>query len=233
MNNNYKKEIIINVSGLTKTYTEKSYCIEIFKNLNFKIFKGEILSIVGPSGSGKSTLLHILGGLDTQTSGKIEICGMHINNLSEKGKSTFRNNNIGFIYQFHHLLPEFNAVENVAIPLLISGLNMKEAIYRSDTILNIVGLQDRLYHNISDLSGGERQRIAIARALVTNPKCVLADEPTGNLDRDNTIKIYDLIFALRKRLNITFIIVTHDHNLTKHVDRVLMLQEGIINSKLE
>ena len=225
------KPIVVFVSELTKVYSDNNHNITVLNCLNLEVEEGEIIAIVGPSGTGKSTLLHILGGLDTQTYGNVEINGINIHNLTEDKRSKFRNKYLGFIYQFHHLLPEFNAVENIAIPLLISGIKYKDAISKSHEMLSHVHLEDRWHHKIGELSGGEKQRIAIARALITKPKCVLADEPTGNLDYNNAMLIYDLIFMLKKNFNTSFIIVTHDLNIIKKVDRVLILQNGKLTSK--
>ena len=185
-----------------------------------------MLAIVGSSGSGKSTLLHILGTLDTATSGSAKIKNQDVAKLSRTEQAAFRNKNLGFIYQFHHLLMEFSAVENVAMPLLIKGLNAKEAKEQALQMLDKVGLAHRSEHKPSALSGGERQRVAIARALVTKPALVLADEPTGNLDKQNAIKIYDLINELNKSLNTSFVVVTHDLELADKLGKIAYLDDG-------
>jgi len=217
---------VILATSLTKVFAEEKFKVEVLNNVNLEVKPGEMLAIVGPSGSGKSTLLHILGGLDNPTSGTVEIDGVDIHKLSEKDKSLLRNKNLGFVYQFHHLLPEFSALENVAMPLLIGGATSFDATKKSREILSLVGLEKREHHRIGELSGGERQRVAIARALVNNPKCVLADEPTGNLDHKNALQIYELIFKLKREINTAFVIVTHDLVIAHKMERVLILEDG-------
>ena len=217
---------VILATSLTKVFAEEKFKVEVLNNVNLEVKPGEMLAIVGPSGSGKSTLLHILGGLDNPTSGTVEIDGVDIHKLSEKNKSLLRNKNLGFVYQFHHLLPEFSALENVAMPLLIGGATSFDATKKSREILSLVGLEKREHHRIGELSGGERQRVAIARALVNNPKCVLADEPTGNLDHKNALQIYELIFKLKREINTAFVIVTHDLVIAHKMERVLILEDG-------
>lgn len=218
---------VILAAALTKTFAEEKFKVEVLNGVNLELMGGETLAIVGPSGSGKSTLLHILGGLDEPTSGKVEINGIDIHRLAEKDKSELRNKQLGFIYQFHHLLPEFTAIENVAMPLLIGKVAVAEAKARAHEILVLVGLEKRKLHRIGELSGGERQRVAIARALVTNPKCVLADEPTGNLDQKTALQIYELILKLKQELNTSFVIVTHDLTIAQKMERVLTLEDGM------
>ena len=217
---------VILASALVKVFVEDQFKVEVLNGIDLEVQEAEMLAIVGPSGSGKSTLLHILGGLDQPTSGTLKINGVNIYELTEKEKSVLRNRYLGFVYQFHHLLPEFSALENVAMPLLIGKINPREAASRAQDILLAVGLEKRLSHRIGELSGGERQRVAIARALVTDPKCVLADEPTGNLDHRTAMQIYELIFELKSKLNIAFVIVTHDLAIANRMQRVLTLEDG-------
>lgn len=230
MNSKNMIKKIIDAESITKTFSENSFKVEVLDGIDLEVSSGEMLAIVGPSGSGKSTLLHILGGLDDPTSGVVKIDGVDINRLSEKEKSELRNKYLGFVYQFHHLLPEFTALENVAMPLLIGGASHNKAIDCAFDILSAVGLEKRGKHRIGELSGGERQRVAIARALVTNPKCVLADEPTGNLDHKTALQIYDLIFKLKEDFDTSFIIVTHDLTIAKKMERVLELEDGRFKS---
>jgi len=205
--------------------------LHVLKGVDVTIEKGEIVSIVGASGAGKSTLLHILGTLDTASSGSAKIKNQDVAKLSRSQQAAFRNQNLGFIYQFHHLLMEFSAVENVAMPLLIKGLSAKEANVKALDMLDKVGLAHRSSHKPSALSGGERQRVAIARALVTEPALVLADEPTGNLDKQNAIKIYDLINQLNKSLNTSFVVVTHDLELADKLGKIAYLDDGKLSIK--
>jgi len=198
----------------------------ILNGINLEVKAGEVHAIMGPNGSGKSTLLHILGTLDTATAGIAKIKNQEVAKLSRTEQAAFRNQNLGFIYQFHHLLMEFSAVENVAMPLLIKGLTAKEAKVQALDMLEKVGLAHRSDHKPSALSGGERQRVAIARALVTKPALVLADEPTGNLDKQNAIKIYDLINELNQSLNTSFVVVTHDLELADKLGKIAYLDDG-------
>jgi len=224
-------DFVIECENLSKSYQDGENQVEVLKGVNLKLTQGEMLAIVGSSGSGKSTLLHILGTLDSQTDGIAKIKGQRIAELSRKEQAKFRNENLGFIYQFHHLLMEFNAVENVAMPLLIKGHSAKNANTQALAMLDKVGLSHRSLHKPSALSGGERQRVAIARALVTNPALVLADEPTGNLDKQNAIKIYDLIKELNSTLNTSFVVVTHDLELADKLGKIAYLDEGKIAIK--
>lgn len=217
---------VIFANNLTKSFSEGNFKIEVLKQLNFTVNNGEMVAILGPSGSGKSTLLHLLGGLDQPSSGKVEINGVDIYQLSTKEQSFLRNRYLGFIYQFHHLLPEFSALENVAMPLLIRGDKIHTVRQKSREILALVGLSRREGHRLGELSGGERQRVAIARALVTGPKCVLADEPTGNLDHKSAEQIYELIFKLNSELHTAFVIVTHDSTIADRISRLLVLTDG-------
>ncbi|WP_423062336.1 lipoprotein-releasing ABC transporter ATP-binding protein LolD [Candidiatus Paracoxiella cheracis] len=212
--------------NLSKTYVEGSLNVPVFRDLNFSVLPGELVAIIGASGSGKSTLLQLLGGLDKPTAGEVFVVGKNLGKLSEKEKGFLRNEHLGFVYQFHHLLPEFNALENVCIPLLIRGVKPKSAKQKALKYIEQVGLLNRQKHRVGELSGGERQRIAIARALVTEPKCVLADEPTGNLDEKTAEQIVELLLQLNKRLSTSFVIVTHNRKLASKMDRILSLQSG-------
>ena len=217
---------IIIASNLTKKFTEGKLYTAVLSKLDLTIHTAQMLAIVGPSGSGKSTLLHLLGGLDTPTTGTILINNTDINQLSEQQKAKLRNQYLGFVYQFHHLLPEFSALENVALPLLIGGHAVEYAKLKAKEILIRVGLAKRESHRTGELSGGERQRVAIARALVTNPKCVLADEPTGNLDQKTAQHIYEMIIELNQELQTAFVIVTHDLAIARKMQTTLVLEDG-------
>lgn len=219
-------DLVISCQNLSKVYQDGQNQVEVLKGVDLSLNQGDMLAIVGSSGSGKSTLLHILGTLDTATSGSAKIKNQDVAKLSRTEQAAFRNKNLGFIYQFHHLLMEFSAVENVAMPLLIKGLNAKEAKEQALQMLDKVGLAHRSEHKPSALSGGERQRVAIARALVTKPALVLADEPTGNLDKQNAIKIYDLINELNKSLNTSIVVVTHDLELADKLGKIAYLDDG-------
>lgn len=219
-------DLVISCENLSKVYQDGSNQVEVLKGVDLTLQQGEMLAIVGSSGSGKSTLLHILGTLDTASSGSAKIKNQEVAKLSRTEQAAFRNQNLGFIYQFHHLLMEFSAVENVAMPLLIKGLSAKEAKAQALDMLEKVGLAHRSSHKPSALSGGERQRVAIARALVTKPALVLADEPTGNLDKQNAIKIYDLINELNQSLNTSFVVVTHDLELADKLGKIAYLDDG-------
>lgn len=223
---------IISCNALTKTFADGELYVEVLREINFSINQGETIAIVGPSGSGKSTLLHLLGGLDTPTSGLVKICNVDIANLSENEKGKLRNKYLGFVYQFHHLLPEFSALENVCMPLLIAKVPVQEAMARATAILTTVGLANRMQHRTNELSGGERQRVAIARALITNPKCVLADEPTGNLDHKHAEQIYELIMQLNQDLQSAFVVVTHDLTIAKRMQKIFILQDGVLQQTL-
>lgn len=202
--------------------------LEVLKGIDLHIQEREIVSIVGASGAGKTTLLQIIGTLDRQTSGKIIIDNTDISNLSEKKLSAFRNSHIGFVFQFHHLLPEFTAIENICIPAWIAGMGKKEAEKRAIELLDLMNLRDRDTHKPSELSGGEQQRVAIARALINNPSVILADEPSGNLDSHNRDELHKLFFRLRDELGHTFVIVTHDNDLAAMSDRTLHMKDGLI-----
>lgn len=218
--------LILNCQNLSKSYHDGVVAVDVLKGINLAIHSGEKVAIVGPSGSGKSTLLHLLGGLDEPTSGQSFVNGIDWQTQKEKFRCQLRNQYLGFIYQFHHLLPEFTALENVAMPLLLAGKSIVEAGEQSAMLLNQVGLAHRVQHKPSQLSGGERQRVAIARALVNQPRCVLADEPTGNLDHTTAFKIFDLMLALNEQFNTALVIVTHDNRLAEKMHRVLTIQDG-------
>lgn len=214
---------------LRATQIEKSYGkLPILKGIDLEVKKGEIVSIVGASGAGKSTLLHILGTLDKADKGELYINGTSINTLSEKALSTFRNEQIGFIFQFHHLLPEFNALENICIPAYIKGVSKTTAEKRATELLELLGLRNRAHHKPSELSGGEQQRISVARALINNPAIILADEPSGNLDTENANALHNLFFELRDTINQTFIIVTHNEGLANISNRIIQIKDGVI-----
>jgi len=214
---------------LTARNIHKSYGqLEVLKGVDINIRQGEIASIVGPSGSGKSTLLHILGTLDKADGGSIDLDGKSLQAMNASALAAFRNRNIGFVFQFHHLLPEFTALENVCIPGWIAGRNKKETEARAVELLQLLGLQDRLENKPQALSGGEQQRVSVARALINQPKIVFADEPTGNLDSANARELHQLFFDLRKQFNQAFLIVTHNEDLAKMSDRILHMKDGRI-----
>lgn len=215
---------IIRCEGLKKTYTGLD--VAVLNGIDLSVKKGEQIAIVGASGSGKSTLLHLLGGLDTPTSGVVELLSNNLNQLSETRKGQIRNESLGFVYQFHHLLPEFTAIENVAMPLLIRRVPREQALATAKAMLDKVGLAHRLEHMPGELSGGERQRAALARALVTEPACILADEPTGNLDRVTANQVFDLLIEINSVLNTSLVVVTHDLSLSSKMQRQYKLEDG-------
>lgn len=221
---------VISCTGLTKAYQDAGRDVAVLKGVDLTVNAGESVSIIGASGSGKSTLLHLLGGLDEATSGHVSVMGKDIQKMSALQQGQWRNQHLGFIYQFHHLLAEFTALENVAMPLLIRGEKKSHACRLASAMIEKVGLLDRESHKPSELSGGERQRIAIARALVTAPACILADEPTGNLDEENAEKVYQLMLDLNRELNTSLMVVTHDRKLAARAHRQLTIVNGVITA---
>jgi|TARA_B100000315_G_scaffold126052_1_gene115841 lipoprotein-releasing system ATP-binding protein len=221
-------EVLISVQNLEKSFKTGKENLKVLKNLNFGIMKGEMVAIMGPSGVGKSTLLHLMGTLDRPSTGKIFFNHTNLFEMNDRRLADFRNKNIGFVFQFHHLLPEFTAQENVMMPLLIQGIKKKDALDKANTILGDLDLGDRLSHKTGELSGGEQQRVAIARALANDPEVILADEPTGNLDQKTGEKVHHLLKELKQAKNKTLVVVTHNNKLSDDMDRVLIMEDGKI-----
>lgn len=219
-------EVVLACHGLSKTFRDVGAEIEVLHHIDLEVRAGELIAIIGNSGSGKSTLLHLLGGLDKPTQGRVIINNKNLIDLSENEKCQVRNHCLGFIYQFHHLLPEFSALENVSMPLLVRGVSIKDILPKAEHLLELVGLKDRLHHRPNQLSGGERQRVAIARALVTDPLCILADEPTGDLDPRNAEQVFQIFLKLQAERRTSVIMVTHDLTLASKAQRMMTLTNG-------
>lgn len=221
-----RSEMIVRLRNVKKDYELEGKSLPVLRGVSLDVPQGELLSVVGLSGAGKSTLLHIIGALDSATEGEVEVAGERLDRLKPAALAEFRNRNVGFVFQFHHLLPEFTAAENVAMPLLIRGVRMKDALKQAARYLEMVGLGERMEHKPGELSGGEQQRVAVARALAPEPRLVLADEPTGNLDSETGERLHDLLWNISRSEGRTFVIVTHNRSLAQRADRVLTILDG-------
>lgn len=223
-----ENNLVIDVKTLSKSFNDGELQVDVLRNVNLQISAQEKVAIVGASGSGKSTLLHLLGGLDTATTGEVNLCGQNLARVSDNQRGELRNRHLGFIYQFHHLLPEFTALENVAMPLMVRDMDTNKVKTQAKEMLTRVGLSARLQHKPGELSGGERQRVAIARALITQPKVILADEPTGNLDRKTASHVTEIMLELNSELSTAIVLVTHDVNVAAKMDSLYELQDGVL-----